>query len=207
MTERYLLGELSGTERELFEEHFFNCAACASEIKAAEVLLRNLSPAHASAAVRNPQPSRWAWLSGWMRPVQWAPVAASLAVSGWLGVSNHQLRNAPMAWMTTPALDAPSRGAEGLTLVVPREAPFFTVSLDDPDPAESAVIDVAAADGRVIERATVSIRERKTHSLVLASAKYPDGRYTIRRGGAGVLAQFELKRNDPTQTANHANDH
>ncbi|HEX7828318.1 MAG TPA: zf-HC2 domain-containing protein, partial [Thermoanaerobaculia bacterium] len=31
--ERYLLGELAGPEAEMFEEHYFDCAACAEDIR------------------------------------------------------------------------------------------------------------------------------------------------------------------------------
>jgi hypothetical protein len=38
--ERYLLGELDGPEREAYEEHFFDCAACAEEVKAGAAFAR-----------------------------------------------------------------------------------------------------------------------------------------------------------------------
>jgi len=38
--ERYLLGELQGQEREAYEEHFFDCAACAEEVKAGAAFAR-----------------------------------------------------------------------------------------------------------------------------------------------------------------------
>ena len=35
-SERYLLGEMSDEERDLFEEHYFECSECAEDIRAAE---------------------------------------------------------------------------------------------------------------------------------------------------------------------------
>lgn len=35
MVERYVLGELSGAERDAFEEHYFSCRTCSSELRAA----------------------------------------------------------------------------------------------------------------------------------------------------------------------------
>jgi hypothetical protein len=35
MVERYVLGELSGAERDAFEEHYFSCEVCGSELRAA----------------------------------------------------------------------------------------------------------------------------------------------------------------------------
>ena len=38
--ERYLLGEMPSSERDEFEEHYFACTDCASEIRFASVTLR-----------------------------------------------------------------------------------------------------------------------------------------------------------------------
>ena len=37
--ERYLLGEMSETEREQYEEHFFNCADCAADVRSTATFL------------------------------------------------------------------------------------------------------------------------------------------------------------------------
>jgi len=39
MTEKYLLDELSPTERDEFEEHFFDCADCAIDVRAGSTLI------------------------------------------------------------------------------------------------------------------------------------------------------------------------
>ena len=39
--ERYLLGELSDAERDQFEEHFFDCPACAEEVRAGAIFEAN----------------------------------------------------------------------------------------------------------------------------------------------------------------------
>jgi hypothetical protein len=40
-TERYLLGEFSAEEREAFEEHYFDCAICAEDVRAAAAFRAN----------------------------------------------------------------------------------------------------------------------------------------------------------------------
>ena len=40
-TERYLLGEFSAEEREAFEEHYFDCAECAEDVRAAAAFRAN----------------------------------------------------------------------------------------------------------------------------------------------------------------------
>jgi hypothetical protein len=40
-TERYLLGELTSAERDQFEEHYFDCAACADDVEAGAAFIDN----------------------------------------------------------------------------------------------------------------------------------------------------------------------
>jgi anti-sigma factor RsiW len=42
LTERYVLGELETAEADEFEEHFFDCAACADDVRRASILAANL---------------------------------------------------------------------------------------------------------------------------------------------------------------------
>ena len=54
MTTRYVLDELTGQEREEFEEHYFNCAECAADVRAAFAFAAN-----ARAVLReSPEPAR-----------------------------------------------------------------------------------------------------------------------------------------------------
>lgn len=61
--ERYLLGEMPATERDAFEEHYFSCAECATEIRSASELMREMKAAlaeHESRPKVSP-PSRISW--------------------------------------------------------------------------------------------------------------------------------------------------
>lgn len=86
--ECYLLGEMSPVERESFEEHYFECAVCAEDVRAAARFIEDAkeiledSPLPASAGTRDvevPKPSGWDWL-GWLRPQAAAAMIAALAV-------------------------------------------------------------------------------------------------------------------------------
>jgi hypothetical protein len=85
MTEKYLLNELDPDKRNEFEEHFFDCQACALDVHAAarfieqskDVLAEELAPAPAqvpSAVAVQPTPR---WLA-WLRPAFAVPVLAAL---------------------------------------------------------------------------------------------------------------------------------
>jgi anti-sigma factor RsiW len=47
LVEKYLLGELSGADREDFEQHIFDCAICFEEVKTGQAFI-----AHVPAAPR-----------------------------------------------------------------------------------------------------------------------------------------------------------
>ena len=82
--ERYVLGELTSRERDEYEEHMFNCTACAEEVKCAFELGEGLRMAFEEQPglgryVPEPRPSFWRQLR---YPVaQCASVAALLAIS------------------------------------------------------------------------------------------------------------------------------
>jgi hypothetical protein len=78
---KYVLGELSPTQREEYEEHYFDCAECAVDIKALttfadttrEVLRREREMQRAAELA----PARGSWLR-WLQPVVAVPAMAAL---------------------------------------------------------------------------------------------------------------------------------
>ena len=80
--ERYILGELSPEDREQFEEHYFDCLECASDIRAL-ARFRNVSrlvmeeDPLAGVPATEPRPQR-AWLA-WLRPAFAVPAITLLA--------------------------------------------------------------------------------------------------------------------------------
>lgn len=91
--ESYLLGEMSPAARESFEEHYFECALCAEDLRAATQFLedaKDLLASDAAAAavpakaphhpeVKGQKQSGWDWL-GWLRPQAAAAMIAALVV-------------------------------------------------------------------------------------------------------------------------------
>src|SRR5258708_8250146 len=78
---KYVLGELSQVQRDEYEEHYFDCAECAVDIKALatfadttrEVLRRERETQLAKELV----PARGGWLR-WLQPVVAVPAFAAL---------------------------------------------------------------------------------------------------------------------------------
>src|SRR5713101_8336644 len=79
--EKYILGELPAVLRDGYEEHFFDCAECALDVKAAAVFADTtrevLRQEKASSVSKDPIPARGEWLR-WFRPVIAVPAFAAL---------------------------------------------------------------------------------------------------------------------------------
>jgi hypothetical protein len=80
---KYMLGELSQVQREEFEEHYFDCAECAIDLKAlatfADTTREVLRQEKASALAADPVSVRGGWLR-WLQPVAAVPVLAALVL-------------------------------------------------------------------------------------------------------------------------------
>lgn len=119
MTERYLLDELDPAARDAFEEHYFDCAECALDVRAAsefveqaKAVLVEKEPGVAPVPMPRPVPAPAGpkWLA-WLRPAFAAPaLAALLAVVGYQNL---------VAW---PQL--------AKSLSSPRVLPWTSVNLD-----------------------------------------------------------------------------
>lgn len=79
--ERYLLGEMSESELDAFEQHYFECRECADELKAASIFLDNLKQVAAEepSLARRPEPQR-DWF-GWLRWNTLQPVLTGLLLA------------------------------------------------------------------------------------------------------------------------------
>ncbi|HYP06066.1 MAG TPA: zf-HC2 domain-containing protein [Bryobacteraceae bacterium] len=97
--ERYILGELDEPERERFEEHFFQCAECADDIRALTALREGTKtvagerPAPATQPASSPA-SSWKerWTLWWFRPaVAFAAVGVLTATASFMTWQNIQL--------------------------------------------------------------------------------------------------------------------
>jgi hypothetical protein len=78
---KYVLGELSSVQREEYEEHYFDCAECAIDIKAlatfADTTREVLRQEKANQLAKDPAPARAGWLR-WFQPTVAVPAFAAL---------------------------------------------------------------------------------------------------------------------------------
>jgi hypothetical protein len=78
---KYVLGELSRVQRDDYEEHYFDCAECAVDIKAlatfADTTREVLRQERANQLAKDLLPARGGWLR-WLQPVVAVPAFAAL---------------------------------------------------------------------------------------------------------------------------------
>src|SRR5207244_3177804 len=63
-SERYILGELNESERDAFEEHFFDCVLCAEEVRDTATFAAGVRTGGATVAAPAKHTTRWAAAAG-----------------------------------------------------------------------------------------------------------------------------------------------
>lgn len=99
---KYVLGELSPVQREEYEEHYFDCAECAVDIKAlatfADTTREVLRQERDNEFAKNLVPARAGWLR-WLQPIAAVPAFAALLLMLIIAYQNTvtipQLKNTP----------------------------------------------------------------------------------------------------------------
>jgi Putative zinc-finger len=144
--ERYLLGELPEDARARFEEHFFDCALCAADLKDGALFVDGLrldpqpaglpKPKVHLVAKHNPA----AWLGPWLAPA----LAASLLVVAYQNILVLPGLRRSVAVAQTPTVinnvvlaNIDARGADIPKLTAPAHGSFL-ISMDVPSKAEYA---------------------------------------------------------------------
>jgi anti-sigma factor RsiW len=200
--ERYLLGEMSGEERDAFEEHFFSCADCAEDARAAGAMRDAVQAGVTRTASRPdgrllelpPRPRRVARIV-----VPWA-VAASLAVvAGYQAlVVQPGLQRAAGPLVLSPVTLRPSsRGAEAEVLASGNVI-TLAVDLGSATVADVVAYEIHRADGASIasDRARVSNDGAPLLLLLPASLFKPGEHYVLAlkdpRNGPLTLADYRF---------------
>jgi hypothetical protein len=144
--ERYLLGELPEDARARFEEHFFDCDICATDLKAGTAFVDGLraDPQLVSPPQRNlhalPKRPRSTWFRPWLAPA----LAASLLVVAYQNIlvlpgmrRAATAAQAPAVMNSIVLANISSRGADIPRVVAPGHGSFL-ISVDVPSKAEYA---------------------------------------------------------------------
>ena len=196
--ERYALGELPEDVRDAYEEHFFDCAECAMEMKAVSAFVdgaRDIFAEDAKDIEREPaveparsRPSRDAgrW-KGWWQPLIAVPTFAALLLI--IGYQNLRTKSAPepasgssMQVLNSYSLaTANSRGSATVNIAV-RPGENFALDFDIP-PTKSFpqyLCQLRDASGKVLQQVRVSAEQaNKTVELFISGGIMHAGMYTV----------------------------
>ena len=181
-TEEYLMGELSPEAREQFEEHFFECAECASDVRAGALFLEQSKLVFAAEAQSAPKiaiagkesPSRWAWL----RPAIAVPVFALLLAV--IAYQNWPSRESPQIFQAT-YVNVGSRGGAAPVVSAVEDKGFLLRVSVPPDPTYSArTVEIYGPDGKLRwSLALPAIQEDDNYFIHVPAGKYTEGTYLV----------------------------
>ena len=205
--EKYALGEMSTQLREEYEEHYFDCQECASELKAtiafvegARTVLRGGTVAETEKQAARPQN---AGLFGWLRPVVAVPVFATLLlVMGYQSLvtvprlKRNQATTAQNADFLS-LIGANSRSEGTKILQIHRERPTV-LELDIPATDEFATYDCQVRDvsgHNVFENRVSRADAKRTVHLIVPHGRLQAGKYTLI-----VFAEGSVNSGAPRQT-------
>jgi hypothetical protein len=142
--ERYILGELTPSQRDAFEEHFFGCIECADDVKFAAMFADNareaLRTVPAPEIVAAPRPSPAKGWFGWLRPgYAMGLVALLVATVGYQNLvtipqMKHEVAaNSPQTLPTFSLTTSGTRGSADLTEIAVRRSSPFGIYVDIPN--------------------------------------------------------------------------
>ena len=159
--EKYLLGELPEAQREEYEEHYFDCAECAEELKASVAFAEGArqvfrEEARERIAARDNDRVSEGWFA-WLRPALAIPVFAALllligyqntlVIPGLKQASSHALTAKLVKSFSLLQVRAPRAGS--LTIgVTPAEGFVLDVDLPPAKTSEGYVCEVQDKAGR-----------------------------------------------------------
>jgi hypothetical protein len=156
-TERYVLGEMSGEDRQAFEEHFFACDICADDLRVAAALIHGAKAGFAATTAPAPvlpiHPRSPARTAAWYRSaaLPWAAAAALAVVTTYQSFWTVRSpgRDATPIALVPVTLRPASRGAEAVVPVSPGTA-LVSLAIEINEPADSGHVayTLRTADGR-----------------------------------------------------------
>jgi len=190
--ERYQLGELSGKEIDEFETHFFECAHCADDLRAAAIFEENakavfLENSRSVAGAGEPRAKyeqariSW-WALFWKNPWSAVPAVAAAALLCMVVYQARILKQtlAPQA-MASYVLPSLSRGDDRV-LEVPKNDKFYALYMDPAWQGSYPEYLCTVQDEKGSTWSTARIAAPppgKPIQILMSRSQLPSGRYTV----------------------------
>jgi hypothetical protein len=193
--EKYLLGELPKEQHAAFEEHYFDCSACAEEMKttiafmesARQVARLDVLQIAEQKRLAPKAPKNGSWFA-WLRPAFAVPVFAALLL--FIGYQNEvtipRLEQAPSSVIigedsrSFSLLSADSRGGSEVKFAVGAHEDF-RLDVDMPGNSPSGYLcQIQNESSKVLASFTVSAEEAKsTVTRIIRGGSLRPGKYTL----------------------------
>ncbi|MDQ2944858.1 MAG: zf-HC2 domain-containing protein [Acidobacteriota bacterium] len=194
-SERYVLGELTPSEVEAFEEHFFSCATCAKDLtfenefaENVKAVFREQTALAQDGSAPALKPRWWEDLPGRWKFATWAPLVSTACLMAVVGFQNlttiPQLRT-EVAQVTSGEAPFPfplkiARGTDAIN--VPKSAFLFMPYFFLPGGVASAhyICDIETTAGVRVKHLTVSAPPAgQPLALLLKRSDFPSGIYHL----------------------------
>jgi Putative zinc-finger len=184
-SDRYLLGELPATERDAFEEHFFECAICAEDVQFGAVLADNSKAVftdpsfrQATAAPDKRRSEKWAWL----RFPQLIPVGAALAFAAFSGVEAVEIAHLRQPRVVSAAVIPAASKGDIRVIQAKANEPFvqlwFNVdAIDSPGPYRCSLL--SESGKQLFSLVAPAPKPGEPLAIQLPSTSLAPGRYTM----------------------------
>jgi hypothetical protein len=187
---KYVLGELSPAQREEYEEHYFDCAECAVDIKAlatfADTTREVLRQERAEQFAKDLVPARGGWLR-WLQPIVAVPAMAALlliiAYQNTVTIPHAREEGgaAQIAFSSYPLRGVNTAGEEGRTLTIhPAEAFSLDFDFVPTRSYDNYIGQLEDAKGRVLLRSRIAggNANQEAHLAIPAGMLQP-GKYVL----------------------------
>jgi hypothetical protein len=187
--ERYLLKEFSASERNEFEEHYFGCGECASDLRSTSAFLELAGRVIVSDRIRAPKPKVLPFLNRW-QPLGYA-IAASLACLSIVLYQNilviPKLRSSasPQALQYFSLIDKTARGSVQMAFKTEPGKPFLLlVDLPPHEAVGEYRCEISNLAGRKVLSFSLSKENtQNTVPLLIPAASLERGVYSISISG------------------------
>jgi hypothetical protein len=189
--EKYLLGELPPSERDEFEEHFFDCQECAADLKTTAAFLDGAKREFKRGPVARTAPTagKQPWWTFLWRPAFAGPAfAALLLVIAYQNLAMHPRFAGATAQLNNPEILTPvslvgglSRGGATPSVTVTQSQPLL-LSVDIPAAEQYSRYSCVLIDpsGAALWRVPVSAEQAKdTVSIRIPAGQWGRGNYTL----------------------------
>lgn len=180
--EQYLLNELSPELREQFEEHFFECAECANDLRAGALFIEQSKAIFVAEAVAPPRevpaqvaekPRWWAWLGPAIAVPVMALLLAVIAYQNWPSHKNPEVLQAAF-------VNIGSRGAAPSISTGKGQGFLLRVTVPADQSYSSYSADIYAPDGKLQWSIKLPTSTGQDSYFIQAPAgSYNDGIYSV----------------------------